>query len=581
VKLGPPSPVYSPNMKTRHSKAKIKRVRTNPAVSDPSLAELDVDGGRARLTSSGLDLKPHYEATDLKKLDTTVLFSRPGQAPYIRGAYPGMFRTKPWRIFQLSGFGNPEDEGERIRFLLAHGETGFIMEHDRNIADHLYDLDHHEVTARHEDVGLVGAVIFSARDFDTALQGIDLDKVYVHPGGAVIQHAPFALACYWTVAQRRGLALRSLSGTGQADFFLTYVGCINKQQVPVQAGLRFNADTIEFCLEHLPHWVPVSIAGYNGAESGLNAYQELAAVFANAVEYIDAVVQRGRYSVAEVSRAVAGVSFRVSMDLFEDIAKLRAARQMWSELLRTRYGLSDGMGARLRIHSLTAGSAMTYQQPLNNLVRGTIMALSGVLGGTQSLGVSGYDEAISIPSQHAHQMSVRIQQILQHETRLTDVADPLGGSYFVESLTAELQAKAWEFFRRIEDNGGFLASIDSGWLQKCAQENQLRESAQIETHDRMIVGVNFADEDVSGFRIDGFEGKTDAWERGLARLVDLRRGRESRRLAECLRDLRAACIGDANILPAMMAAVDADATIGEIGEIFRDVFGDWGIPFTA
>ncbi len=536
--------------------------------------------GDDRITSSGIPLKPVYGPEDTRQLDRAVLASRPGSPPYLRGAYPGMYRTKPWRIFQLSGFGNPEDEGARIRFLLEHGETGFIMEHDRNIADHLYDVDHPDVIARHEDVGLTGAVIFSARDYATVLEGIPIESVYAHPGGGVVQHAPFTLACYWTEARRRGIPLEAMYGTSQADFFLTYVGCITKQQVPTEVGLRLNADTIEFCLEHLPHWVPVSIAGYNGADTGLNAWQELGAVMANAVEYIDAVVARGRHTAAEVAPGVAGVSFRTSMDFFEDIAKLRASRKMWSDLLRKRYGITDPKAQRLRIHALTAGSAMTYQQPLNNIVRGTVMALAGVLGGTQSLGVSGYDEAISIPSEHAHQMSLRIQQILQAEARLTDVADPLGGSYFVEALTSEVEHRAWAFYEEIQERGGFMAVLDSGWLHERAADNQIQQFNEVETGARHVVGVNLGEGDVGTFAFEGFQGTSDAWERGMERLAALRRDRDSGRAREALAALRDACVGTANIIPPMMDAVAADVTVGEIGDLFRSVFGDWRVPIT-
>jgi methylmalonyl-CoA mutase N-terminal domain/subunit len=527
-------------------------------------------------TSSGIPLKAVYGPTDLPP--ASDLDAAPGERPFRRGAYPQMYRSKPWRIFQLSGFGNPEDEGERIRFLLEHGETGFIMEHDRNIADHLYDLDHPDVVARKEDVGMVGAAIISLDDYETVLQGIDIGSVYAHPGGGVVQHAPFTLACYWNVALRRGLNLSTLPGTSQADFFLTYLGCITKQQIPTTAGLRMNVDTIEFCLERLPRWVPVSIAGYNGADTGLNAYQELGAVMANAVEYLDAIAARGRFSVEQAAAGVAGVNFRVSMDLFEDIAKLRAARVMWSQLLERRYGITNPKAARLRVHSLTAGSQMTYQQPLNNIARGAIMALAGVLGGTQSLGVSGYDEAVSIPSEHAHQMSVRIQQILQNEVNLLPVADPLGGSYFVESLTAEVHGRATEFLDEILDRGGFLASLDDGWLHARALENVSRDLADIESDERRIVGINVGQGDVGEFAVEGFQSSSDAWDRGMQRLTALRSSRDGRAHSTAMRELELTCAGTGNIIEPMMDAVAAGATVGEIGDVYRSVFGDWTPP---
>ncbi len=529
-------------------------------------------------TASGIPLKPYYTADDLPPDAHSAAAGGPGAAPFVRGAYPGMYRTKPWRIFQLSGYGNPEDERERIKFLLEHGETGFIMEHDRNTADHLYNVDHPEVVARREDVGLTGAVILSVRDYETILEGIPIHQYYCHPGGAVVQHAPFALASYWTVARRRGLDLRRLAGTGQSDFFLTYLGCITKQQVPARVGLRFNCDIIEHCIAHMPRWVPVSIAAYNGADTGLNAYEELGALFANAVEYLDGVQARGNFAVSEFAQGVGGVNFRVSLDLFEDICKLRAARKMWHRLLTERYSVTDERALRLRIHVVTAGSAMAYQQPLNNIVRGTLMALASVLGGVQSLGVSGYDEAISVPSEHAHQMSVRIQQILQHETNITAVADPLGGSYYVENLTAELEERAWDFFNQIQDQGGYIAALDSGWLHGRAAENQIAHEMALLDGSKQVVGVTMAEDDISPFEVDGFEAVPGVWENAMQRLETLRAARDQKRAAAALRALETACRAGSNIMPPMMDAVDADVTLGEIGDVFRDVFGDWEPP---
>ena len=266
------------------------------------------------------------------------------------------------------------------------------------------------------------------------------------------------------------------------------------------------------------------------------------------------------------------------MDFFEEIAKLRVARKMWCDLLKSRYGIADEKASRLRIHVVTAGSSMTYQQPLNNLVRGTLMALASVLGGVQSLGVSGYDEALSIPSEHAHQMSLRIQQILQHETNITAVADPLGGSHFIESLCGDLEQRAWAFFEEIEAQGGFLAALDNGWLHQRAHDNQYELLQEMERGDRTVVGVTEFDGDVNSNPIDGFIGTSDAFDQATERLAALRRERHESATGATLRDLETCCRGDKNLLPAMMAAVDADATLGEIGGVFREVFGDWDTP---
>ncbi|MBT5888704.1 MAG: methylmalonyl-CoA mutase [Halieaceae bacterium] len=527
---------------------------------------------------SDIPLKSYYTAEDIPSSHAQRANIAPGEAPYHRGFHPSGYRSKPWRIFQLSGFGKPEDENERIKFLLKNGETGFIMEHDRNTADHCYNVDHPEVLARREDVGLTGAVMQSVRDTAICLDGLPMDSSFGHAGGAVVQHAPFALAAYWAVAKKRGYDLSKLAGTGQSDFNLTYLGCVTKQQIPTQAGLRFNGDIIEFCTEHLPRWVPVSIAGYNGADTGLTPDQELGSLFANAVEYLDEIKLRGRIPLEVAARGCGGVSFRASIKIFEEACKMRAARLMWSDLLKERYDIKDERVANLRIHCVTAGSKMAYQQPMNNLVRGALMAVSAVLGGVQSLGVSGYDEALSIPSEHAHQMSVRIQQILMEETGLTDVTDPLGGSYYVETLTAQLVEKSWAFFEEIQTRGGYLACLDSGWLHAKAEENQHKEFMQTESGEANIVGVTMAHDDSSPFEIDGFIGTDDAFDVALERLKEVKRTRHEKGAKTALKDLERVCRGSDNIMPVMMDCLEAEATLGEVGDVYREVFGDWRTP---
>ncbi|MCQ3803077.1 MAG: acyl-CoA mutase large subunit family protein [bacterium] len=538
------------------------------------------EGSERYFTASGIPLQGWYGPSDVPAQSQEAAAGPPGVPPYVRGAYPGMYRTKPWRVFQLSGHGNPEDERERILFLLNQGETGFIMEHDRNTADHLYNVDHPEVVARREDVGQTGAVIQSVSDYETILDGIDMGHYYAHPGGAVVQHAPFALGCYWTVARRRGLDLSRLAGTGQSDFFLTYLGCIPKRQIPTEAGVRLNTDIIEFCGQYLPRWVPVSIAAYNAADTGLNAYQELAALFANAVVYLDEIKRRAPENLAKLAYMVGGINLRVAMDFFEDICKMRAARKMWADLLRRRYGITDPRATRLRIHIVTAGSALAYQQPLNNIARGTIMAMASVLGGTQSLGVATYDEAMSVPSEHAHQMSLRIQQIIHHESNIPAVADPLGGSHYVEALTAELERRAWEMFEEIESRGGFAAVLDEGWLHSLAAVNQVNLAEAVNWGTKTMVGVNAYTEDVTPWEMGGFEPVEGVWEKSMERLRSVRRERDGRTAVAALRDLESVCRGDGNIMPAVMEAVSAQATLGEFGDVFSEVFGDWKVPIS-
>lgn len=536
------------------------------------------DASKPLYSSSGIELKPYYTADDVPASHADRVNHAPGEAPYHRGFHPSGYRSKPWRIFQLSGFGKPEDENERIKFLLKNGETGFIMEHDRNTADHCYNVNHPDVVARREDVGLTGAVMQSVRDMAICMDDLPVDTSFGHAGGAVVQHAPFALAGYWTVARRQGYSLDKIAGTGQSDFNLTYLGCVTKQQIPTDAGLRFNADIIEFCGKHLPYWVPVSIAGYNAADTGLSPDQELGVLFANAVEYLDEIQRRGTMPLEKAAKGCGGVSFRASIHIFEEACKMRAARLMWSDLLASRYNITNPKVANLRIHCVTAGSKMTYQQPLNNIVRGTLMALAATMGGVQSLGVSGYDEALSIPSEHAHQMSVRIQQILQEETNFCAVTDPLGGSYYIETLTAQLVEKAWTFFEEIEKQGGYLACLDSGWLHAKAAENQYDEFMAMESGEANVVGVTCAHDDESPFEVDGFLGTDDAFEVATTRLKDLFRTRHDAGASAALRRLESVCKSDENIMPAMLDALDADVSLGEIGDVYRSVFGDWNTP---
>lgn len=532
-----------------------------------------------RSTRSGVPLKPVYRQDDIPDTWRDAMAADPGQPPFLRGAYPEMYRAKPWRIFQLSGYGSPEEMAARLRYLLEQGETGFIMKRDRVTNDHLYDVDHPQVVARAEDVGQTGAVLLCARDVEIALEGVPIERAYAHPGAGVVQASPFCLASYWIAAKRRGLDFRLLSGTGQGDFFLTYVGCPTKEQIPPRAGLRLNCDLIEFCSEHMPRWVPISIAGYNGADSGLNAVQELGAVMANAIEYLDEIKRRDRFDLSYVARGIGGINLRTSMAFVEDVSKLRAARKMWHDLLTTRYGITDPRALRLRIHVVTAGSAMTYQQPMNNIVRGTLMALVAALGGAQSLGVSGYDEAISIPSDHAHQMSIRTQQILQDEFEgLLDVADPLGGSFLFESMSASIEERAWDFVSQIELQGGFIESIDNGWMHQHASEGQLREMLAIESGDKKVIGVNCFPDDSYPYEVDGFTGGGDAWEQGMKRLERLRSDRDATASAEAIATLDRVCRMDDNVVPAMLDALDGDCSIGEVGSVFRNVFGEWRSP---
>ena len=529
-------------------------------------------------TLSGIPLKKEYTPGDIKGFRYERDLGSPGEPPYTRGPYRNMYRGRLWRIFELSGTGTPEDMRERLLYLLNHGETGIIMEVDQLTSYHLFDPDHPDVVARKDDVGLTGPTMVSLKDYETVFEEFHLDKLYAHPGGACIQFSPFAHACYWSLAEKRGIPLDKLHGTGQSDYLLSYLGCPLKEQIPPGPGLRLNCDLIEFCTEHLPHWVPVSIPGYNAAETGVNAYQELALVMANAIAYIDEVLRRGRFSIDDFAHGIGGVNYASGRDFFEDICKMRAARRMWYRLLTERYSAKDPHSFIHRIHALTTGSWMTYQQPLNNIIRGTLYALSGALGGVQSIGVSSYDEARSTPSEAAQLVAVRTQQILQYESGVTSVADPLAGSYYVEWLTDELERCAWDYLETIDKQGGFIRALDSGWMHREAMRGMLEREKGIKTGEIKVAGVNCLQVDEEPHEVSSFRANPKTWEVAIEKLERLRKERDNVRVKEALAELREICQSEQNIMPAMMKTVQAYATIGEVGNIFREVFSVWKTP---
>jgi methylmalonyl-CoA mutase N-terminal domain/subunit len=528
-------------------------------------------------TISGIPLKKIYGPQDIADLEYDRDLAAPGQAPFTRGAYPDMYRAKLWRIFQLSGYGTAEDERDRILYLLKQGETGFIMESDMSTW-YLYDVDHPAVLGRKDEVGQFGPPMFSLKEFEIALEGIPIEKLYCHPGGVGPPLSPFSHACYFSVAQKRGIPLEKLSGTGEGDFFLFYLSNLYRDQVGPAAGLRLNCDLIEFCVNKLPRWIPISIPGYNARECNVNSYHELAMTLANAIAYIDEILNRGNLTIDEFAYAIGGVSFATGRDFFEDIAKMRAARRMWSKLLSEKYHAKDPRSLRMRIHALVQGSGYTYQQPLNNIVRGTYQALAAGLAGVQSLGVAAYDEAICIPSEMAHTMSLRTQQILQYESNITNVVDPLAGSYYVEWLTNEIENRTWEYLNHIDQVGGFIPALESGFFHKEAVKGTLKKQRKVSSGELKVVGVNCFQMDEEPHPVETFRHNPRAWEIAMERLDQLRHGRDADKANRCLDELRKGCETGANIMPIMMKAVQASVTVGEVGQVFRKVFGTWDPP---
>lgn len=527
-------------------------------------------------TNSGIPLKVVYGPNDVD-INYEKDLGEPGSAPYTRGAYPKMYRERPWRIFQLSGYGLPEDERERIQFLLEHGQTGFIMEPDVMTLYGMLDIDDPDVVARKDEVGQFGATLLSLKEYERALEGIPVEKTYAHPGGVTPICSPFCHACYFSVAEKRGISLRELRGTGEGDMFLTHLATPVKDPIPPEASVRLNCDLIEFCVENVPRWVPISIPGTNARETGLNGAQHLAVTFANAVCYIDEVLKRGRLQIDDFARGIGGIGLCPHMDFFEDIAIFRAARRMWYKLLKERYGAKNPRSMQLRIHVNVQGSTSTYQQPLNNIIRGTVGMLAAALGGVQSAGVTAFDEAICIPSEQAHIMSVRTQQILQLESGVTNVVDPLAGSYYVEWLTNEVERSAWEYLTEIENKGGFVAVLNSGWLHQEAHKGAIEKENKIMIGERKIVGVNCYEMEEDPYEVPVFRSPK-AYDEAKARVDKLKEERNAREADEAMDEFRKACENGENVMPPLIKAVRAGVTAGEIGKIQRDVFGIWKVP---
>lgn len=531
-------------------------------------------------TISGISLRAVYTPEDMKDLEYERDLGAPGSEPYTRGPYPNMYRARPWRIFQLSGYGLPEDERERIKFLLDKGESGFIMEPDLMTLYGMFALDDPDVVARQDEIGMYGAPLLSLQEYERALEGIPIERLYAHPGGVTPLCSPFCHACYFALAEKRGIPLKGLRGTGEGDMFLAYLATPIKEPIPPEHGLRLNCDLIEFCVDNAPGWVPVSVPGTNARETGLNGIQQIAVTFANNIAYIEEILRRGRLKIDDFARGLGGVGFCPHMDFFEDIAIMRAARRMWCKLLKERYGAKDPRSTQLRIHVNVQGSTSTRQQPLNNIIRGTVGMLAAALGGVQSAGVTTFDEAICIPSEQAHIMSVRTQQILQLEAGITHVADPLAGSYYVEWLTNEVEKRAWEYLQKIDDQGGFIATLNSGWLHREAFREAMDYQRKVTKGEIKVVGVNCYQMEEEPYEVPVFSARPggEVYEIMKARLDQLKRERNDKEAKEAMDELRRVLQSDENVMPVMMRAVTAGVTACEVGGIMREAFGAWKPP---
>ncbi len=519
-------------------------------------------------TASGIPVKPLYTPADVMDADYSDQ-GFPGVYPYLRGVYPSMYRGRSWTMRMFSGFGTPEDTNKRLKLLLEHGETGLSIAFDMPTL-YGYNCDHQRA---HGEVGRCGVNVSSLKDMEVTFSGIPLDKVST----SMTINAPAAvLTCmYAGVAKRQGVPISKLRGTVQADMLKEYIA--QKEWVyPPEAHLRLVRDMMVYCTKNMPLWNYVSISGYHIREAGSSAIQELAFTLADGFGY----VELGQEAGLKVDQFAPRLSFffNSTMDFFEEIAKFRAARRIWATVLRERYGARDPRSLLLRFHTQTSGASLTWQQPLNNIIRTTIEALAGVLGGTQSLHTNSYDEAWALPTEKAVQVALRTQQVIAEETGVPNVIDPLGGSYYVEWLTEQMEEEAYKYFDRIESAGGILKAIKTGYLQREIAENSYRLSRRVEEGKDGVVGVNkYAVEEKKP--IDTLKIDFRAQRSQLRRLERVKKERDSAKVKAALAKIEKAFETDsANSIQPMLEAVMEYATLGEIIGIGRRVWGQWEEP---
>ncbi len=514
-------------------------------------------------TVSGQPIRPLYTERDLPDPERIGL---PGEFPYTRGVYPSMYRGRLWTMRQFAGFGTAEETNERFRYLLDHGQTGLSTAFDMpSLMGH--DSDHPRSLG---EVGREGVAVDTVDDMATLFQGIPLDEVSV----SMTINAPAAvmLAFFVAAAEERGVPAERLSGTIQTDILKEYIAQ-KEWCFPVDPAMRLVGDLIEWCSEHMPRWHPVSISGYHIREAGSTAAQELAFTLKDGLTYVEQAVARG----LDVDDFAPRLSFffNAHIDLFEEVAKYRAARRIWARELRDTFGARDERSLLMRFHTQTAGVSLTAQQPLNNVVRTTIEALAGVLGGTQSLHTNSYDEALALPSEDAVRVALRTQQIIAHESGVTNTIDPLGGSYFVEGLTDEMERQAYDYFAKIDELGGMVEAVKRNYPQREIADAAFRYQQEVDRGERLLVGVNSYTVDdeppLEILRIDpALERKQ------MDRLAGVRAARGARAVEDALARLREdAATEGRNLMPALVDAARAHCSEGEIVEALQAVFGTY------
>ena len=515
-------------------------------------------------TSSDLEVDTVYVPQDLDGFDYSEKLGYPGEYPYTRGVQPNMYRGRLWTMRQYAGLASPEESNRRYRYLLDQGQTGLSIAFDLPTQTG-YDSDHAMATG---EVGRVGVPISSLADMEVLLDGIPLDRVSTSM--TINATASILLALYVAVGKKQGVPLDKLNGTLQNDILKEYIAR-GTYIYPPAPSMRLVTDVFRYCSANVPRWNTISISGYHMSEAGATAVQELAFTFSNAIAYVQSAVDAG----LDVDKIAGRLSFFfvAQSDLFEEVAKFRAARRMWARIMRERFGAENPRSWMLRFHTQTAGVTLTAQQPDNNVIRTTVQALAAVLGGTQSLHVNSKDEALALPTEESVQLSLRTQQILAHESGVTDTVDPLAGSYYVESLTDRLEEEAFRHIERIDELGGAVAALEDGYQIREIHESAYRHQQAVEREERVVVGVNRYQASTPPIaKMQSIE--PEQTQSQLRRLARVRSERDDSQVEASLARLEEVARGSGNTVPAILECVEAYATVGEVADVFRGVFGE-------
>jgi methylmalonyl-CoA mutase N-terminal domain/subunit len=514
-----------------------------------------------RLTDSGIEIAPVYTADDLPSRALEL----PGEHPFTRGPYATMYRGRPWTIRQYAGYGSAEETNARFRYLLERGQTGLSVAFD--LPTQLgYDSDDPLADG---EVGRTGVAIDSVADMEVLLEGIPLGEVST----SMTINAPAALLLllYELVGESQGVPGERLRGTVQNDVLKEYVARGN-YIFPPRPSMRLTTDLFAYCAERLPHWNTISISGYHIREAGASAAQELAFTLSNGIAYCEAAIAAGLSPDSFGERL--SFFFNAHNHFFQEVAKFRAARRLWARIMSERFGTTNPRATALRFHAQTGGSTLTAQQPVNNVVRVAIQALSAVCGGAQSLHTNSFDEALALPSEHAARIALRTQQMLAHEAGGTDTADPLGGAYFVEALTADLEERAQELIERVDELGGAVAAIEQGFVQAEIEASAFRYQSAVEAGDTVVVGVNRFTEDEAE-RVELLQVDPESERRQRARTERVRSERDGATADAALAEVRRVAETDENLLPTLREALRARCTVGELCSALRELWGTY------